>query len=77
MQVRTQKNEIVEVTIEQIKKYLLNKGWFFDAGTYRSPKNGRFGLSLHDGEPLLIKELACIEGRDTYSVAIDIAAIAV
>lgn len=77
MKVRTQKTEIVEVTIAQIKVYLLSKNWVFDAGTYRSPNGGRFGLNLTDGEPLLIKELACIENRDTFDVASEIAAIAV
>lgn len=59
------------VSIAEIEKYLIVKKWVLDAGQYRSPC-GRYGLSLSDGEQMLLNSLSSIEGRCSNAIYLDI-----
>ena len=68
----TQKTIEVNVSWEEIIRYLLLTGWTESAKQYRSPHGGEVGISLIDGESRAIKNIASIERRDTYAVCCDV-----
>ena len=59
------------VTLYQIERYMIRKNWTVKAGKYRSPC-GRYGLSINDGEQMLLNELASIEGRCSNAIYLEI-----
>jgi hypothetical protein len=60
-----------EVTLDLIERYMIRKKWTLSGGQYRSPCS-RYGLSLGDGEQMLLNELASIEGRCSNAVYLDV-----
>ena len=62
------------VSIEQIKTYLVLKKWELDDGKYRS-RDGQYVIRVSDGEQAALNTLSFAEGRCSSAVYLDIIAL--